>query len=91
MDKISDRNPSKSEVIGRCGGMNRQKSNAKKTTTFVVLKLISIKLKLTVFSSIIDIKGIYQFYIAAFNIDLHGIYTYNITTLPTSMEFTRIT
>jgi len=37
MDKIWDRNPSKSEVIGRCGGdekrmttQNRQMSNAKK-------------------------------------------------------------
>ena len=38
MDKIWDRNPSKSEVIGRCGGdeknrmttQNRQKSNFKK-------------------------------------------------------------
>ena len=37
MDKIWYRNPSKSEVIGRCGGdektndtQNRQKSNAKK-------------------------------------------------------------
>ena len=37
MDKIFDRNPSKSEVIGRCGGnkkrmitQNRQKSNSKK-------------------------------------------------------------
>ena len=38
MDKILYRNPSKSEVIGRCGGdeknemttQNRQKSNAKK-------------------------------------------------------------
>ena len=37
MDKIWDRNPSKSKVIGRCGGMKktndhaeRQKSNAKK-------------------------------------------------------------
>ena len=38
MDKIWDRNPSKSEVIDRCGGdektrmttQNRQKSNAKK-------------------------------------------------------------
>ena len=38
MDKIWDRNPSKSEVIGRCGGdgkkrkttQNGQKSNAKK-------------------------------------------------------------
>ena len=34
MDKIWDRNPSKSAVIGRCGGdekttQNRQKSNAK--------------------------------------------------------------
>ena len=36
MDKIWDRNPSKSEVIGRCGGdkkrmttQNRQKSNDK--------------------------------------------------------------
>ena len=39
MDKIWYRNPSKSEVIGHCGGdeksrmttQNRQKSNAKKT------------------------------------------------------------
>ena len=39
MGKIWDRNPSKSEVIGRCGGdektrmptQNRQKSNAQKT------------------------------------------------------------
>ena len=38
MDKILNRNPSKSEIIGRCGGddknrmitQNRQKSNAKK-------------------------------------------------------------
>ena len=37
MDQIWDRNPSKSEVIGRCGGdekrmttQNRQMSNAKK-------------------------------------------------------------
>ena len=41
MDKIWYRNPSKSEVIGRCGGdektrmttQNRQKSNAKKKDT----------------------------------------------------------
>ena len=41
MDKIWDRNPLKSEVIGRCGGdgknplttQNRQKSKAKKTHT----------------------------------------------------------
>ena len=40
MDKICDRNPSKSEVISCCGGdekkrmitQNRQKSNAKKKT-----------------------------------------------------------
>ena len=31
MDKIWDRNPSKSEVTGRCGGDEKnQKSNAKK-------------------------------------------------------------
>ena len=42
MDKIWDRNPSKSEVICRCGGdeknrmttQNQQKSNAKKTILF---------------------------------------------------------
>ena len=45
MDKIWYRNPSKSEVIGRCGGdekttQNRQKSNAKlKKQTW--LKLLS--------------------------------------------------
>ena len=48
MDKIWDRNPSKSEVIGRCGGdekkrmttQNRKKSNAKKN----ILKNDQIKL-----------------------------------------------
>ena len=42
MDKIWYRNPSKSEVIGHCGGdekkrmttQNRQKTNAKKNPTF---------------------------------------------------------
>ena len=45
MDKIWDRNPSKSEVIGRCGGdekrmttQNRQMSNAKKKSYSKVLR-----------------------------------------------------
>ena len=45
MDTIWDRNPSKSEVIDRCGGdektrmttQNRQMSNAKKTQQHLVI------------------------------------------------------
>ena len=45
MDKIWDRNPLKSEVIGHCGGdgkkrmtmQNRQMSNAKKNTKNLVV------------------------------------------------------
>ena len=47
MDQIWDRNPSKSEVIGRCGGdektewprKKRQMSNAKKTKNFSLICL----------------------------------------------------
>jgi len=42
MDKIWDRTPSKSEVVGRCGGdekqmttQNRQKSNVKKNKNLI--------------------------------------------------------
>ena len=53
MDKIWDRNPSKSEVIGRCGEdeeekmttQNRQKSNAKKTKNTFVHFMTNIFLK----------------------------------------------
>ena len=31
MDKIWDRNPSKSEVIGHCGGMKKQNDHAEPT------------------------------------------------------------
>ena len=45
IDNIWDRNPSKSEVIGHCGGdeknrmatQNRQKSNAKKINKYVYM------------------------------------------------------
>ena len=49
MDKIWYRNPSKSEVIGRCGGVkktmtthNRQNSNAKKRKKCFVMKMIDM-------------------------------------------------
>ena len=50
MDKIWYRNPSKSEVIGRCGGdektrmttQNRQKSNAKKQNKKIIFIIVII-------------------------------------------------
>ena len=53
MDKIWDRNPSKSVVIGRCGGdenkqmttRNRQKSNAKNKNEYTEVNHLNFSLK----------------------------------------------
>ena len=47
MDKIWDRNPSKSEVIGLCGGDEKNKNKTKKKPTFkdLFICILSLVLK----------------------------------------------